>query len=286
MPEASAKRLVLTGAANNKMVADCWGDPENDAVIFLHGGGQTRHAWGQTAARIAQSGFHAISIDLRGHGESDWTKQYSHQDFGGDIISIVRQIGGAPILVGASLGGVSALFAEDLADGGLCRSLVLVDIAPHANPAGVDRILKFMATGSKGFATLEDAADAVAGYMRERSRPKDVGGLRKNLRQRDDGRWYWHWDPEFLNSTLNERRHASHFLEKAASRLNVPTLLVRGSTSDVLTEDGVKAFLALVPHAQFVDIEGAGHMVAGDRNDAFTDAILSFVGELDTSDVA
>jgi pimeloyl-ACP methyl ester carboxylesterase len=271
---------VLTGKDGNKLVADCWGNPGHPCVIFLHGGGQTRHAWGGTAARISDAGWHAISVDLRGHGDSDWTDDYSRQSFGGDVVAIVREIGGSPMLVGASLGGLSSLFAEDMAEGPLSQALILVDIAPRPNPAGVDRILNFMKAGTKGFATIEEAADAVAGYIRERERPKDVSGLRKNLRLKEDGRWYWHWDPNFLSLTRENRALDVVHLEKAAGRLKVPTLLVRGGRSDVLTEDGIAAFQELVPHAKVADIAGAGHMVAGDKNDAFTNAILTFAAEL------
>lgn len=273
----TSRRVLLTGAAGNTLVADAWGGSDGEPVIFLHGGGQTRHAWGGAASRVAKAGACGISVDLRGHGESDWTDTYSHTDFGNDIINIVRQIGGKPVLVGASLGGISALAAQDLAHGELCRALVLVDIAPHTNPAGVERILQFMRDGTRGFDSLDEAADAVASYLRERSRPKDTNGLRKNLRKKEDGRWYWHWDPMFLSRSPQEREQAATKLTEAAKRLSVPTLLVRGGSSDVLTSEGVEAFRKLVPHAKFVDIAGAGHMVAGDRNDAFTDAILGFL---------
>ncbi len=232
---------------------------------------------GGAATRVAEAGAYGVSVDLRGHGESDWTEQYGHTDFGNDIISIVRQIGGKPVLVGASLGGISALAAQDIARGELCHALVLVDIAPRTNPEGVERILQFMRDGAKGFNSLDEAADAVASYLRERNRPKDTSGLRKNLRQKEDGRWYWHWDPKFLSHSPEERKQAAVKLAEAAKRLRVPTLLVRGGSSDVLTSKGVEAFRELVPHAEFVDIAGAGHMVAGDRNDAFTDAILTFL---------
>jgi len=289
MPNNGTK-IILTGVHGNKLVADSWGNSSDPTVVFLHGGGQTRHAWGGSAARVAAAGWHAVSVDLRGHGESDWTDDYGHKEFGGDVICLAEQLGGAPVLVGASLGGISALVAQDTGtagsgadagQGNVCRAIVLVDIAPRSNPEGVDRIVSFMKNGVKGFATLEDAGDAVAEYMRERTRPKDVSGLRKNLRQREDGRWYWHWDPRFLNFTPKQRQESAGVLEAAASRLKIPTLLVRGGKSDVLTTEGVDAFRRLVPHARFIDVAGAGHMVAGDKNDVFTNAVLSFVGELE-----
>lgn len=277
-----AKTRVFTGMHDNQLVADAWGNPVDSPVIFLHGGGQTRHAWGGAAARIASAGWYAINVDLRGHGDSAWTDQYARTDFGGDVIRIVEQIGAQPMLVGASLGGISALFAQDMHRGGLCSALVLVDIAPRTNPAGVARIVNFMRSGAGGFATIDDAADAVANYLRERARPKNTSGLRKNLRLHDDGRWYWHWDPRFLERTAEGRERDSLALEAAARRLTVPTLLVRGGKSDVLTENGIEAFKELVPHAQFADIAGAGHMVAGDKNDSFNEAILTFAATLHT----
>lgn len=60
-------------------------------------------------------------------------------------------------------------------------------------------------------------------------------------------------------------------------RVAVPTLLVRGRSSDVLSDAGARQFLDLVAHAQYVDVTGAGHMVVGDRNDAFAEAVEAFL---------
>src|SRR5262249_19106500 len=105
----------------------------------------------------------------------------------------------------------------------------------------------------------------------------------KNLRRRDDGRWYWHWDPAFIGGRLggsDETRTSltePNRLQAAARGLTLPTLLVRGRVSDLLSEEGAQDLLRLVPHAQLVDVAGAGHMVAGDRNDLFNDAVVSFL---------
>lgn len=285
MTSETARRLELVGAHGNKLVADHWGDSGADCVVFLHGGGQTRHAWGGTASQVAKRGWQAVAVDLRGHGESDWTPDYVYRDFAADVISLAGQLPPRAVFVGASLGGISVIFAQDAFSRehpgqSLCRAMVLVDIAPRANPAGVERIMTFMRSGMAGFDTLEAAAEAVADYTRERKRPRGIDGLRKNLRQLEDGRWYWHWDPRFLDVSRNPANRPIGLLEQAASTIKVPTLLVRGSKSDVLTEDGVDAFRRVVPHAEFVDVAGAGHMVAGDRNDAFTEAILKFLSDL------
>lgn len=282
--------LRLDGAGLG-LAADAYGPPGGAPVLFFHGGGQTRHSWDGTARLLGDAGWRATTVDLRGHGDSDWSRDggYSLDVFADDVRAAARGATAAgprpPVLVGASLGGLASLvaIAEAPDPDAVARALILVDVAPHLEPAGVARIGEFMLGHLDGFASLEEVADAVAAYNPHRPRPTDLSGLRKNVRQREDGRWYWHWDPAFLSggsideprSYMNEDR-----LDAAARSLRLPTLLVRGRQSDVLSEQGARDLLALVPHAGYVDVGGAGHMVAGDRNDAFNAAVTSFLDSL------
>jgi pimeloyl-ACP methyl ester carboxylesterase len=261
------------------IAADTWGAPAAAPVLLLHGGGQTRHAWGGTGRALASRGYHAMSLDLRGHGDSDWADDgdYSHDAFVADLLEVLLEIEQPPALVGASLGGIVSLLA--LAEGGssLARALVLVDIVPRIDPEGAQRIGEFMRADPDGFASLDEAADAVARFLPERPRPSDPSGLRKNLRLGEDGRWRWHWDPAFIsNQRFNPlERHSA--LVDAARSLVLPTLVVRGGLSDMVSEEGVREFLELVPHAEYVNVADAAHMVAGDRNDAFSRAVVEFL---------
>jgi pimeloyl-ACP methyl ester carboxylesterase len=267
-----------------RIVGDAYGDPSAPPVVLLHGGGQTRHAWGGTAAALAAHGHHAIAIDLRGHGDSGWDRDadYRVEAFARDLCAVARQLPSRPAVVGASLGGLAALIAQGESVDPPASAVVLVDIAPRVDPVGVGRIVQFMTGHPDGFATLEEAADAVAAYVPHRPRPRDLNGLRKNLRQGTDGRFRWHWDPRFMNGDRPPRASQNpERLEAAARALRVPTLLVRGRLSDVVNEDGARAFVAIVPHARYVDVSGAGHMVAGDQNDPFTQAVVSFLAETD-----
>ena len=97
------------------------------------------------------------------------------------------------------------------------------------------------------------------------------------MRLRDSGRWYWHWDPKFLDRRHPHDEVASKEISPAAARIKIPTLLVRGGSSDRVSIEGLQYFLKLVSHAEFVDVKDAGHMVAGDKNDAFTDGIVEFL---------
>ena len=164
---------------------------------------------------------------------------------------------------------------------------MLVDITPRVDVEGVSKIQGFMrAQLREGFGSIAEAADAVAAYLPHRPRPRSHEGLKKNLRLHPDGRWRWHWDPRFLEGNRRigagseevERRWSA-----AAKRVTIPALLVRGGSSELVQEEHAKDFLKLVPHASYVDVSGARHMVAGDRNDQFANAIESFLSNLKNS---
>lgn len=263
------------------LAADCHGDPSHRVALLLHGGGQTRHSWSGTARSLASAGWYAITLDLRGHGESDWdpSGSYHHEGFRDDVIEVARAFDEPPVLIGASLGGISSLLAIHEAGNELARALVLVDIATRMEAKGTARIMDFMKGGQDGFESLEEVADAVAAYNPHRPRPADISGLEKNLRRGDDGRYRWHWDPDFLkvDPDASDKFVTPTLLDDAAAALTLPTLLVRGKMSDLLSEEGAKVFLRQVPHADFADVSGAGHMVAGDRNDLFSQAVLEFL---------
>jgi pimeloyl-ACP methyl ester carboxylesterase len=267
------------------LAADAYGPADGPPVLLFHGGGQTRHAWGGTARLLGELGWRALTIDLRGHGDSDWAPdgRYGLDGFAGDVRALALAQPTPPALIGASLGGLSSLVAiADAPDGAeVARALILVDVAPRLEPAGIEHIAEFMLGHLDGFAGLDEVADAVAAFNPHRPRPSDLSGLRKNVRLREDGRWYWHWDPAFLSGGTDEPRSYTNeaLLEAAARSLRLPTLLVRGRQSDVLSEEGARHLLGLVPHARYVDVGGAGHMVAGDRNDAFNDAVVAFLRE-------
>lgn len=286
--------IDFLGAAGNRLVGDCHGEAgpgtSGPVVLLLHGGGQTRYAWEATAARLAREGMLAIALDQRGHGDSDWIDDgaYSFPDYAADLVAVAGEIeerfGAAPILIGASLGGIAGMLAEGESDGSLLAGLVLVDIVPRLDPAGVARITGFMAARmEEGFASIEEAADAVAAYLPHRERPRSLDGLKKNLRLHDDGRYRWHWDPRFLAGPRPvglEPAETERRLLAAVGSIHVPVLLVRGGRSELVSEAHAREFLELVPQAELADVSDAGHMVAGDRNDIFADAVVAFLRKI------
>ncbi len=283
LPEAGPELLELSGADGNRLAAERWGEATAPAVLLLHGGGQTRHAWSDTARRLGEAGLCAIALDHRGHGDSDWVADgdYSFHAIAADVAAVLERLPGPAVLTGASLGGiVSMLVAGEMAPGRV-RAVILVDVGLQMNRAGVARIIEFMSAHPDGFADLREAADAVAAYLPHRERPADPSGLARNLRESRDGRLRWHWDPRMLDHA-SESGHLREFadVERAAARIAVPVLLVRGGLSDVMDENSVRRTLEAIPQADYVNVAGADHMVAGDRNDAFTQAVLDYLARL------
>ena len=266
------------GTGGVVLAGDSWGPSNGPLVVLQHGGGQTRHAWKNAGVSLGKSGYHAVAFDARGHGDSDWSPDgtYSQDVMVEDLRCLLDAFNDQrPVLVGASMGGGTSLLAigEDRVD---ATALVLVDIAPKVEKAGVQKIIEFMSQRPEGFDSLEEVAEAIGAYQPHRKPPKDLAGLAKNVRKTTDGRYCWHWDPRFMSAPRDVHKRITR-LEACAHALKLPTLLVRGGLSDVLSEAGAEAFLELCPHSEYVNITGAGHMVAGDRNDVFGNAVIEFL---------
>jgi pimeloyl-ACP methyl ester carboxylesterase len=279
--------FTIDGAGGLALAAEAQGDMRGMPVLLAHGGGQTRRAWKRVTRDLASAGFRATAIDMRGHGGSQWSGSgaYDIRDFASDLIAIASRMKQKPALVGASLGGLAGLVAEGELAPGSFASLTLVDIAPRMEPEGVARVVGFMEEHvDSGFASPEEAAEVIARYMPHRRKRGASEGLKHYLRQKADGRFYWHWDPTFIRNIMAAReddanRQDQHFnaLGKAAASLTLPLHLIRGASSDLVSEEAVTHLRQLVPHSEYTDIANATHMVVGDSNDAFSAAILNFL---------
>lgn len=263
------------------LAGDVWGPAQGRLVLLLHGGGQTRHAWKGTGERLGALGYRVVAYDARGHGDSGWDagQRYHIEHMADDLCCLARALSDQPpVLVGASMGGLTSMIAlgEKMLQ---AAALVLVDIAPRIDEDGRRGILDFMGDRPDGFDSLDEVADAIARFQPHRPRPRRLDGLGKNLRLGGDGRYRWHWDPN-LTPYMQSDPELNRRLEAGAARLDNPTLLVRGALSDILSDESARHFLELCPHSEFINVADAAHMVAGDRNDVFGDAMIEFVSRV------
>ncbi|HUN58677.1 MAG TPA: alpha/beta hydrolase [Candidatus Binataceae bacterium] len=282
------KQVELRGAEGLRLVADAFGPIDGPPALLLHGLGQTRQSWGLAAEKLGGQGWRAYAVDQRGHGDSDRSPAgaYAHADVAADVLALCEAVKRPPLVIGASMGGVAALVAQGTSDVQLYRGLVLVDITPDIDVEGARRIIAFMSVNPDGYVDLEEAAEAISAYRGPERGKASPRGLARVLRQGDDGRWRWHWDPRVLDARkgwAENPKAAEAYLERMRTgmtagvhKLAVPTMLVRGGSSDVVTREAAEALLQLIPHAKFVDVADASHMVAGDRNDIFSAAVLEF----------
>lgn len=268
--------IVINATDGVRLVGDDFGPKDGVPVVLTGGIGQTRHAWRRTAEQIAAAGRRAITIDLRGHGDSDWSpdSNYTYPRFVEDMEVIVRKIGEPAVLVGASLGGKISLATAGYIGSAVARALVIVDTVPRNN--WDDSII--LRPPVEGYASLDAAAEALAQVSGQKVQPGAGERLRRNMKMDEKGRWHFHWDPELVLGEQGLGRDESvDYLEAAAARVTVPTLLARGELSPEVGEDGIAAFRALVPQVKVETIAGAAHMFTGDSNDAFAAVLVDFL---------
>jgi len=223
LPRVDDERL--TGAHDAVLAASRSSAGRRGTVLFAHGFGQTRHAWTPTALSLAAAGYQTLAYDARGHGDSDWNPAdlpYHGEQFADDLIVLAGEQPQPPILVAASMGGLFGLLAESRWPG-LFSAMVLVDITPRWDTAGVERILMFMTAHPDGFASLAQAADVISAYMPHRPRKSEdslralalgpAPGRRTGARQRTTpGRARRSGAPGQMPGAAGQRRpqHAGH----------------------------------------------------------------------------
>lgn len=270
---APTATITFSGFGALPLIADAYGSPDDPAVLLLHGGGQSRRTWRAAARALSAAGRYVIAPDLRGHGDSGWPSdgRYDLEAFAGDVRAILRELPTRPVIVGASTGGMAALAALDEGAETLASALILVDVAPWFDAQATARTGAALRRHAAGFATLEEA---VAGAREVSRRPfASAEALRPHLRE-ENGRYFWRWDPRFLDGFKMTDLAA---LEPVASRLALPVLIMRGSESEVVSAESLARLQALIPGAEAVEIEGAGHLVAAEGLDRFNATLLEFL---------
>ncbi len=269
-------QLRFKGLGDIELAADAVGDPEDPPVLLLPAGAQTKRSWAGAAKALADAGRYAITVDLRGHGDSAWAAdgRYDLDAYMGDLKAVLAQLPARPIVIGVSIGGIAALVTLGEGTDQLARGLILVGVAPWMNRRLAQDTSRRLAAQIDGFDTIEEAGKAYAEMHPFEGAP-DPEALLDNLNRDIDGRYYWRWDPRFLNG-MNLKEIAPR-LEAAAARISVPTLILKGTLSKMVADEDMKRLQSLIPNAELVDIEGAAHHIGTEQADLFNATLLEFL---------
>ena len=277
-PAPSEPEAITLASADGMNLAGSLSAGTGTPVLLAHGFGQTRQSWLGTQLRLAAAGHTSLAFDMRGHGQSARNPTdlpYAADQFVADLATATAALGRLPVLVGASMGGLTGLLAQSRQR--LFSALVLVDVTPRWEAAGAQRIHSFMTAFPDGFDSFEHAAEAIADYLPHRRQRKTPAQLAYLLQANPDERLQWHWDPRLLSEFFAGGEQLQEMVSAAAREIDIPVLLISGGRSDLVSDDTVSHFLELVPHAEHIRLADATHMLAGDDNDGFTDTLLGFL---------
>jgi esterase len=260
-----------------------WGTPGAPPILMLHGFGVSGHMFDEFAERMRDT-HRLIALDQRGHGDSDWSEEgdYTRDAFVADIEAAREQLGlDRFVLVGHSMGGLNAV-AYTVRHPERVKALVLVDVGPEAAKEGVDNIMRF--TQGPDELEFDEFVELAHRFNPRRSIENIRDRMRTRLRQTEGGKWTWKFDKRFRQKDSGLRVGSELSNDESWQlfrQVRVPTLLVRGSESDVLTEEVAQRAAREMPQARLVTVAGAGHSVPGDNPDDFTAAVREFLQDVE-----
>ncbi len=252
-----------------------WGNGHLPDLLFIHGFAQQAHSW-DFAALALQDLFHVISLDLRGHGESDRAANgiYTFDDLYVDLDAFVLAAGLENLVIcGLSLGGTLA-YTYASRNPELVSVLVIAESAPESRREGRDAIRNFT-SGPFEFASMDELVKKVQTLTPHRSEDQVRRSLVHSVGPVGDGKWGWKYDPAI--STLHSSYGSPEARWAALESIRMPTLLVRGEDSDITSEEIYLRMSALIPSSQIASVPGAGHRVSGDNPSEFNSALRGFL---------
>jgi pimeloyl-ACP methyl ester carboxylesterase len=239
-----------------------WGDAPAE-VVLVHGGGQNAHTWDTVALALDRP---LVAVDLPGHGHSDWRDDhdYSPVTNAPDVATAIRKLApNAQLLVGMSLGGVTAIRVA-AQEPGLVKRLAIVDVTPGVDETKAEPIIAFL-SGPERFESFDEILERTVQFNPTRTVSSLRRGVLHNAKEEPDGSWTWRYDP--VRAWKDIERPAVSFVNlwDDVGSIKVPTLLIRGGTSGVVSDDDVAELQRRKPDADVITVEGAGHSIQGDK---------------------
>lgn len=272
-PVATPAEVRFRGAHGNQIRGIDWGG-RGPNCLFLHGGAMSAETW-TLCSLLLRDRFRCVALDLRGHGESDWSDDYTIASQVDDIVHVLAQLGwSASHLTGMSLGGVVAAHVCARHTSQRISSLTLVDVAPGVSFGDVTRIRDFMSSErvSQGPEGLSDLARQLGA---QQSDAELLYRYRSLTRRLSDGTWTWKHDTRRPTNFDHILAHIEEMKELAIHWIS-PCLIVRGGRSRILSGDAALAFSQRCANGQTIEIDNAGHSVQEDNPVDLAKALAQF----------
>ena len=265
-----------------KLAYQEWGEPGAPTILALHGFGVSGHMFDEFGQRV-EDRYRLISLDQRGHGDSDWSPEgdYTRDAFVADIEEARQALGlDHFILMGHSMGGLNAV---DYCSRHPERvdALILVDVGSEATKEGVENIRRF--TQGPDELEFDEFVHRAMQFNKRRTEANIRERMRHRLRPLESGKWTWKFDKRFRegNGAVESGSALSgDELWQQYRSLTVPTLLIRGLESDILSQEVAQRLATEMHRARLVVVPEAGHSVPGDNPDDFTEAVTEFLGDV------
>ena len=260
-----------------------WGAPGQPTMVLLHGFQSNAHTW-DTFSRTMADTYHVLALDQRGHGDTSWAPNgdSAPESFISDIVGFLDALNlGPTILVGHSMGGRhAAMVAADYPD--KVTKVVIVDTPAELPPAILDMLAQQPASDAppepEVFDAFEDVIQAGIAQYPLTPEPELRHANYHNLYRGADGKWRWRWDLMLL-----ERRRLGRSLQldlyPYLSRVQCPTLLIRGQQSPLLTAEIAQKMVQHLPNGRLVEMADAAHTVNADNAGLFNSTTAAFLSE-------
>lgn len=268
---------VFEGFGGVPIVGTVFGSPEDPPVLLVPSHGQTREFWFGSAEALAEAGRYAISIDLRGHGDSGYSPdgQYGLDCHVADLRAVLAALPSRAFVVAAGFGALVAIAAVGEGAPHLVSGLSLVDANIWFEPTMMVEMARAIKRRTTEFDSAEMIADAIAATYPTEPRQPLTDRVLAAYTRRSDGRFEWRGDPRALDfgpMDVSEARLAG-----AAAAIQAPVTLIRGSLNATVSEASTRKLQEMIRGSEIAEIEGVGHYVATEREDMFNAILLDFL---------
>lgn len=242
-----------------------------DPIIILHGLFGLGDNW-RTIARLMESKYRCILVDLRNHGRSPHDAEMNFSVMAEDVLELMKDLDlDDAVLLGHSMGGKVAMhFATTYPE--LTEKLIVVDIAPKAYPPHHSTVIKaIQAIAPSTLQTRDEAENILRQHLGDDE--STVQFLMKNLSRNPEGGFEWKPNMPGIIAAYD------HLMKEVTAMHPYlgPTLFIKGEHSDYVTEADLPSIHSFFPEASLVSIPGAGHWVHADQPQLFTETVITFL---------